>query len=425
MRLFGIMLFTFATTLCFSSVDYYGPRSTEAELSFFARIKVKTSNKTDTLQAIDDQLRFVIGDFQSQTFLNSFHYPGAIGGERSIKVLDTTALETGEYLVNYSFTGKVNFHNLVFASSDVRYVPLRIPLDPYEVITSAMVEGKNECVGEDSTRGSFFYYWDADRDKCPLKDNHELVVRVTGKLEKIANTRNTWPEYDRLYTTPVFKISVFFGYINDINFTAVNPEDEGFKSYQKFKSAMLDNGFKIAIEKVEGPGIDLYTNFEKMIINEMGVEQKLILNVYLSDTTWGSSDPSFLKAYTNALGDSSIVSYDGHSGLGRNLRVSNFPEAKLTSKYQLLYLNGCSSYSYYAQLYFAAKPGGSRNLDIITTGLPTPTTTSSQNMVAFLQPFIDGKFESYQSLLVGMENSNNNETYLSGVIGDEDNKFRP
>ena len=77
-------------------------------------------------------------------------------------------------------------------------------------------------------------------------------------------------------------------------------------------------------------------------------------------------------------------------------------------------------------MYFGAKTGGSKNLELITTGLPTLTSTSLENMLAFINPFVEGKVQSYQTILNGLEKSNGGEgTYLMGVNGDQDNKFRP
>jgi hypothetical protein len=94
-------------------------------------------------------------------------------------------------------------------------------------------------------------------------------------------------------------------------------------------------------------------------------------------------------------------------------------------KYQIIYFNGCSSYPYYNGTYFAAK-GGTKYMDLITSGLPTLTNTSSPNMMSFATPFLTGSLQSYQRLLNQIEISNgDNGTYLVGVNGDEDNKFKP
>lgn len=432
---FFLCLFLTLILKTYAETNYYGPRSTEALLKFTARIQLKleTPLKQDQLKsapvevnkAVTDQLAYLIGHLQSGSFIASYQYPGVIGKKYEVELLDVTAPENGKQFLTYRFEGKVNFHSSVFSTSNVRYVPLKMPLNPYDIYAHAFVKGKNECVSEESTPTSFFYFWDTEKENCPLKGDKELVLHLTGKLEQKSNTVMTWPEYDQLYARPELNIAVFFGYINEIDFTRINPEDEGFLSYQNFKKNMLAQDFVILKEKTAAPGIALSILFEKTIINQFGLTQKIKVNVLLSDTAWASPDRTFAAAYQDALENAQIVTYDGHSGLGKNLSLINFPATQWNNDYQLFYFNGCSSYAYYTDMYFVAKPGGTRNLDIISTGLPTPTSTSAPNMMAFLQPFLDGKIESFQSLLVGMENSNRGETYLSGVNGDEDNVFRP
>ena len=77
-------------------------------------------------------------------------------------------------------------------------------------------------------------------------------------------------------------------------------------------------------------------------------------------------------------------------------------------------------------MYFNQKPAKKKNLEVITAGLPTLTSTSTSNMMAFLDPFVHGKINSYQTLMRGLERSNGKDsTYLMGVNGDEDNVFKP
>ena len=46
--------------------------------------------------------------------------------------------------------------------------------------------------------------------------------------------------------------------------------------------------------------------------------------------------------------------------------------------------------------------------------------------MAFLDPFVLGKINRYQTLMRGLERSNDEEsTYLMGMNGDEDNIFKP
>ena len=77
-------------------------------------------------------------------------------------------------------------------------------------------------------------------------------------------------------------------------------------------------------------------------------------------------------------------------------------------------------------MYENAKVGGSKKLDILTSGLPTYSDTIAPNMQAFLDPFLQGHLTGWQRILGGVDKSNGeNGTYLTGVSGDQDNKWQP
>jgi hypothetical protein len=176
----------------------------------------------------------------------------------------------------------------------------------------------------------------------------------------------------------------------------------------------------------ERSGINCKARFVGEIKTQLGSKQNLDLTIWLTDTDLGASDKLFHREIVKAFREDDIIAYDGHSGLGGNLDLNLLPQFKFNSNYQIFFFNGCSSYPYFNAKYFAAKPGGKSNLDIITSGLPTLTSTSVTNMTAFLTPFVKGHLPSWQTIMNRIEASNGEEeTYLMGVNGDEGNRFRP
>jgi hypothetical protein len=288
-----------------------------------------------------------------------------------------------------------------------------------------MVNGVNKCTDEHyNSEGDLFYFWDPDMKGCPLKGNSVDVLRVQGSLVRLENTTSTYPEYDRLYKTEELKISVFLGYIDDEP-SASRRKDDGYLTYKEIGAELVGFGYKI-VEQKNFNKLNYITKLEKTFRNQLGTTQKVIVSILLSDSSVGVEDETFVEYFSEALTTSQIVSYDGHSGLGGNLEYDRFLANKLPGFYQIFFFNGCSSYPYFNQMYFSQKPAGKKNLEVITAGLPTLTSTSTSNMMAFLNPFVHGKIHSYQTLMRGIEKSNGEEsTYLMGVNGDEDNIFRP
>ena len=421
----------------FAGPAYFGVKSTEAILRFnstieihvnrsisLEQIKNKTPRGIEVLDAIDYQLSFLIGHFQSRSFTKAFRYPGVLGDKKTIQVKSISPVANGKQLVAYTFYGKVNFQTTAFSyAQDVR-VPLRLPLNPYSIYTQTLVGGKSRCTDEHyNSPGDFFYFWDIDQPGCPLKKANPFVLEFEGAMTKLDNTKSTYPEYNRIYGQEKLSISVIVGFINGVNPGRLSKKDEGYASFMELGQKLSDEGFTLLSQSREG--INHLQTYQKQLTNALGVNQTIDLNLILADSETDVNG-TFTKRFKWALENSQIVAYDGHSGLGGYLDIVRFPRLKLPSFYQIFFFNGCSSYPYYNSMYFASKTGGSKNLEILTAGLPTLTSTSVSNMIAFLSPFISGRVTSYQTLLRNLERSNGDETtYLMGVNGDEDNVWRP
>ena len=421
-----------------SQDKYFGAKSTEALLHFDAFIEVKTESSLslerlngttpralEMKQKRDHQIEFLIGHFQSESFLATFKYPGVLGDKYQARWTSVEARKDSLQRLRYRFEGKVVFHTSAFHKSDVITLPLRLPVNPDTFYELGIVNGKNKCTDEHyDSEEDLFYFWDPDKKGCPLKANTTDVLRFEGRLKKMANTLSTYPEYDRLYKNEELKISVFLGYIGDRPRES-RTQDEGYLTFLELSQEMTRNGFEVASQK-NFKTINYLTTFEKTLRNQLGIIQKVTVSILLSDSSVGVKDPTFSSYFSSALKNSHIVSYDGHSGLGGNLDIERFEVDKLPSFYQIFFFNGCSSYPYFNSMYFTKKPAGKKNLEILTAGLPTLTSTSTANMLAFLQPFLGGRIHSYQTIMRDLERSNGEEsTYLMGVNGDEDNLFKP
>ena len=414
------LILSFVSLICSAQDKYYGAKSTEALLSFEGKILLSSPmNATKKKEAIQEQINYLIGHLQAPTHLAQFRYPGVMGESNRIVLKSENTIATG-LLVSYQFVGRVNFHRNVFGRDGKAIVPLNLPLSLERIYQLGVVNGKNRCTDPTyDAEGDFFYFWDPDKEGCPLKGNTTDVLRLKGKLQRLENTTSTYPEYDQLYKKPELKISVFFGYID-------RPTNRDFGAYAFREQVQILKDMGLEFVGEERSGINWKAKFTGEIKTQLGSKQNLDLTIWLTDTDLGASDKVFHREIVKAFREDNIVAYDGHSGLGGNLDLDLLPQFKFNSNYQIFFFNGCSSYPYFNAKYFAAKPGGKSNLDIITSGLPTLTSTSVTNMTAFLTPFVKGHLPSWQTIMNRIEASNGEEaTYLMGVNGDEGNRFRP
>ena len=150
------------------------------------------------------------------------------------------------------------------------------------------------------------------------------------------------------------------------------------------------------------------------------------LKVYYGDEeSFGSGA---VQRYTRAFQDADVFQYTGHSHLGAGpLDARNYSAASFPNRYQVLMINSCVSFNYYNR-FFDMHPGGTRNLDTVTNGLPVYLEGSGESSARFAIGFLDGQFRSYLQVLQSMKlNLRWEQDYDPNRVadGETDNTYSP
>ncbi len=155
---------------------------------------------------------------------------------------------------------------------------------------------------------------------------------------------------------------------------------------------------------------------EKVAINDEPTRDfSLDMFVYYGAET--DSEP-----HKKVIKNSDVFIYNGHSYIGFGpLDPSNFTADDFPSSYQIMFVDGCVSYNYYEKDYFPLKQGGTQNLDLITNGIEAPAYRSGYALGRFTDTLLDGKGESYATLLSAASDTDS----LRVVDGELDNQFTP
>jgi hypothetical protein len=286
-----------------SAEAYYGRNSTEAMLTFEAKADVALAGnptagslnragraRSRALEQVDFQVMHLMGTFQSESFREGFGYPGVLGESHKIEFLDVEAGRgRGRKLLTYRFSGKVVFHKSAFRNEETRYVPIKLPLQTDRIYARGLADGTNACTDEHyNSEGDFWYFWDPDMEGCPLRGDTENVVRVRGRLDRLDNTRLTYPEYHRLYgdngNGDALEVAVFIGYIDDIeDLRYPNRRDDGARALRFVERDLRDRGFEVAERRDafreyangrEVTGINYYRLYKKTVTRG-GREQEI------------------------------------------------------------------------------------------------------------------------------------------------------
>lgn len=402
---------------------------TEAIMKFnhFVEIDSKRVSKRAANEAIEDQLQFMYGAMAHDDV------KGVPKGVHDVRIKKMERTEDDKTRVHYSFAGPVLIEKGP-RSKDTFY----LPRDPsYEGSYEPAIDPKtgiNRSTDEHyQDFGDYWYFWDPWAKGSLLK-NRVHFDKVNASFKRIKNTKHTYPEYENLVDkkTGTIPIAVFFGMDDeDHSRDAMRSNDLGAQGYRGFKAGLKKMGFKgrkmdsaDMREILEGkrPTKPFVEIFEKETENGT-----MVVQVFYGPTGINEDNTAFHYFYKDALKNSSLMIYDGHSGLGGHLDIESIEDQEgfkigvHPKKYQIFYFNSCTSYSYYNIPYShkgLAHP--TKTLDILTNGLETEFDTKQTANLTLVRAIDEwatgGKKQSYQSFTKRMEQLN-----LFSVNGDEDN----
>ena len=206
-------------------------------------------------------------------------------------------------------------------------------LEKIEKDTGRTLKSVNPCTDlKYQTLGDFWYFWNPFHKGCASLLSNSILVEAT--VEAIADTTETFPQYQRLYENSqtvdgkkTLKGTVIMGAYGEVS----NPED--------LKRQQFDNltwnlgGYNLnnqkfdlnLVEKIEYVDGSVVARFHRT--GSFDVELDVVFT--RSSTGASNNDEKFQRclfeaSVRDAIGNSDIFIYNGHSGLGGNLPPSRF-----------------------------------------------------------------------------------------------------
>lgn len=395
--------------------SFWAVESKQAHLSFDFFVIVKSHfepTQEEALGQVQKQVAFLFGTLDRQV------KRAVPKNNHTVKITKVEKLAQKTFKIQYSYVGTIQTENAN------RLYSFDLPLNPDEVYVKSLVV-KNYVTshpcGDDShpDQRYFWYFFNPRGSGCPLTEGVDYQ-KVTGSLTFLESTRSTYPEYDRLISNGKIEIQIFYGMDNpQLTHVPEKSKDYNASNYLAMKKYLLAKGYDSKILQngsYENPYV------EEFILQTS--KAQLVVRLFFGGTDIYSGS-FFHKAWEQSLAQSSVVIYAGHSGLGSYLDLKQIETASNVNlkmpqdQYQILFMNGCSSYPYYADPYFALK-GGSKNLDILTNGLATlfvAIDSSNKALLKAIENFaINGHKASYQEIISAGDSYN-----MLAVNGDEDN----
>ncbi|MBN2499084.1 MAG: proprotein convertase P-domain-containing protein [Deltaproteobacteria bacterium] len=265
----------------------------------------------------------------------------------------------------------------------------------------------DELHAEDLRDDNYFYYFDPEKDGCPLQRGTDLVEAHYEVISSL-DAPSVFPEYDLLTADKKISMVALFGQITHGD---LESNDLGWIAYREFKRDMEREGFSRTREFENGFGEQL----EKTYAGGLEVTVDFYNPEALKDHR---PRDEVNELFMQAIHDHELVYYNGHAFYG-SLTVLDRPEAYPTDTYQVIFMDACWSYAYYTKQVFEHKTSesdadGMKYADVVNNTEPGITGSHEtawllyQNLFKACSEWMQGRAPSkysWNNLIVYMNDS--------------------
>ncbi len=403
------------------NTEYYGADHNEAEFNLIGLVTViqtKEPTRENVEPLIRSQMRYMLGLMRSREVNAAALYP-----KWNFSTLSVKQTSVGKWLIKYNLKAKG-----AFASGLTQYT-FTLPYNPLTIFK----DSQGQCMAKEAEESNFWYHWEPLISGCPLIENVNYYT-YTAQLTPITNTVSTYPEYEKLVDgNKTIKMTMFFGFEN-YDFPNWNPdggEDWGIRGYNMQRDFLKSLGYTETTWTTEQIQ-KIYIARDSFVpyvleFNKPGKVADIRIRLVLLDTGYSHNSTAFHTFLKESLANESVVVYNGHSGIGKNLDLASIEKLRgfklpLNPLYQILFLGSCVPYSYYTDMFFNRKKttqdlNGTLKLDILSYGKESifgnqEDTTLTRAVTLYAQ---NGQRTTYQNMVRSSPN------YFYGISGDEDN----
>lgn len=306
-----------------------------------------------------------------------------------------------------------------------------LPADISGAGQSAFTEKyKHDCVdfgAHDVDSGSMFYYFRPKNSGCNVAAADALRVSATVSPSPIQTT-GKFPEYNKIWEDGVLNVVAIFGKYED---GATTTADAGISGYNTFVASMKSELSTRSLTTVPAsvptaPGVaapDIEFNATLADGKKIHVVALLTDNV-----NTGLSQPAFRARYEALSTKADYIVYNGHAGLGSNVRALAQRGKWVAGQYVVVYMNGCDTFAYIDDALNASHKAinsddttGYKYIDIVNNAMPAFFASMSGATMSLFRGFLSyDDPKTYEQMFSRVDSSQ-----LVLVTGEQDNTFTP
>ncbi len=382
--------------------------------------KLVTDSSFDDRSTISDQLLFTVGQ------LNGYTAVGRVDKAEITNIQKTTV--GGKTQITYKAKLPIIWDR---GNGAATKIDLKLPLDiSYAGQEAFATKYKHDCVdfgAHDVDAGSMFYYFRPRNSGCTLAagDVHSVTATLTPSP---AQTTGKFPEYNKIWEDNTLNVVAIFGKYED---GATTTADAGIAGYNEFvaamKSELRDRGLTTVPASVPtSPGVaapDIEFNATLPDGKKIKVVAMLTDNV-----NTGLSQPAFRARYEALSTRADFITYNGHAGLGSNIRALASAGKWVAGQYVVVFMNGCDTFAYIDGSLSSAHKAvnsddttGFKYIDIVNNGMPAFFANMAESSLAMFRGFVGfNEPKTYEQIFAQISDSQ-----MVMVTGEQDNTFTP
>lgn len=399
--------------------DFSSDQATLLDFEFDAEITTGRIYGENVERQVHDQMLYTIGHLNGER---------AVGRLDKLEVsnVEITALGESETLIKYHAKLPVGWGKKTDLPETYRFrVPKRITHEALGEFTNKYMHSCVDWGAHDVDQGSMWYYYRPNRGGCSI-DEADVVEFEASVTKSEANTSGKYPEYDKVWEDGEFNVVAIFGKYED---GKTSPSDAGISAYNQFVRKLSEDlaGYELQTEPADvplNPGVDLPDITFKATLKDgktVHVTALLVDNVR-------TAPPEFYQRYESLSARADMITYNGHAGLGSNVRALARRGHFVPKQYVIFFMNGCDTFAYVdgalAETRAAINPDdptGTKYMEIVTNIMPSYFRSMPNASLEIMRGLLSYDApKTYDEIFNGVDKSQ-----VIVVTGEEDNTYTP
>jgi hypothetical protein len=394
----------------FTSVE-----ATLLELEFDGELITTTTWSLN--QVIEDQMLYTIGQ---------------LNGSRGVGRLDRLELSNIQRTSLGDGTTRVTYHALLPVAWGSKtnlptaydfVLPRRVDYQGLEAFTTKYSHSCVDSSAHDVDAGSMWYYYRPRASGCSL-DGADIVSFPANISLSEENTDGKYPEYHKIWEDQRLTMVSIFGKNED---GATANSDAGISAFNTFISRVRREISGITTTPADLPATPGIAFPDVTLTAQLPGGRTLTIHALLVDNI-RTAGPTFDARYEQLSTEADLIAYNGHAGLGSNVRALAGKGRFRAGKYQIFFMNGCDTFAYVDGALAQTRarlnsddPTGTRYMEIITNAMPSYFSQNARADMSLLTGLLrhDAPM-TYQAMFRGID-----RTQVVLVTGEEDNVYVP